>query len=150
MSAHAPPSETTTIVYNGGSSEYLAESVEKALHQTFKSSSAASSSSSASSSSAASSSSSASAAAASSASGYQSLWKGDGKGGAKGVGPYLVAARVVPLPLPRDWKINTQPIKAPIKATKVNKPKASKPVINKPIKKFKTMTSFFSSVTSKK
>ena len=68
-------------------------------------------------------------------------------GGAKGVGPYIVAARVIPLPLPSDWKINTEAIKVgkPIKAN------TGKTLI-KPVKKVGkgSITSFFAPVVGKK
>ena len=107
----------------------------------------AASASAASASAASSSAASSSAASSSAASGYVSLWKGDGMGGAKGVGPYIVAARVIPLPLPSDWKINTEAIKVgkPIKAN------TGKTLI-KPVKKVGkgSITSFFAPVVGKK
>ena len=32
------------------------------------------------------------------------LWKVNGAGGPKGIGPYHVCIRVVPLPLPHGWR----------------------------------------------
>jgi hypothetical protein len=87
MSKFAPPRETTKILYCSPS-KFLGECVEKTLHQTFKVKDGD----------------------------YSKflqvpLWKGDGKGCAQGVGPYVVAARAVPLPLSAGWKINNQTIK---------------------------------------
>ena len=64
------------------------------------------------------------------------LWKTNGAGIVQGLGPYVVAVRAMPLPLPQSWKINkktTLRSRKPKtgKTSKKLKPKSKKPLVKK-------------------
>ena len=85
------------------------------------------------------------------------LWKVDGAGICQGIGPYVIAVRAMPLPLPAGWKINKEvafradvPKKQQRKKPKLMS-KTKKPLIKKVDFRQPKMESFFQlQPTSKK